>query len=171
VQIAAALGARVVAVDVERTRLDLAAAHGADLALDASATHPRELRSRVRDAAREWGLPSHGWKIFECSGHAAGQLTAYGLLTHAATLMVVGFTLDRVEVRLSNLMAFDATARGTWGCLPELYPEALELVTSGRIALKPFIEVHPLSDGPSVVRRAADHELERRAILVPDGNG
>lgn len=171
VQIAAAHGARVVAVDVDPERLELAADHGAGLVLDSSAADAREIRGRVRQAAREWGVRSHGWTLFECSGHAAGQLTAWSLLTHAATLLVVGFTLDRVEIRLSNLMAFDATAQGSWGCRTELYPEALEMVTSGRIALAPFIESHPLSDGPSVVQGVADHAITRRAILVPDGNG
>ncbi len=84
--------------------------------------------------------------------------------------MVVGFTLAKIEVRLSNLMAFDATVQGTWGCRPELYPDALRLVTSGRVTLKPFIERHPLGDGAEILRRVADHEIQKRAILVPNGN-
>ena len=83
-------------------------------------------------------------------------------------LVVVGFTLESVKVRLSNLMAFDATVQGSWGCRPELYPEALRLVTDGRIQLTPLIERHPLTRGPEVLRAVADHELRRRAILVPD---
>ena len=122
----------------------------------------------MRQCANEWGCPPHGWKLFECSGSTAGQETAWGLLGPAATLMVVGFTLGKIELRLSNLMAHDATAQGTWGCRPELYPEALELVTSGRITLRPFIERFPLGEGPEVLRRVADHEIDRRAILVPD---
>ena len=113
---------------------------------------------------------AHGWTIFECSGSAAGQETAFGLLGTAGTLMVVGFTLAKLELRLSNLMAFDATVQGTWGCRPELYPEALRLVTSGRITLKPFIERHALDCGAEVLRQVADHELHRRAILVPGGH-
>jgi 6-hydroxycyclohex-1-ene-1-carbonyl-CoA dehydrogenase len=81
--------------------------------------------------------------------------------------VVVGFTLDKLEVRLSNLMAFDATVQGSWGCLPEHYPDALRLVTSGRVTLAPFIERHPLSRGAEVLRQVADHALHRRAILVP----
>jgi 6-hydroxycyclohex-1-ene-1-carbonyl-CoA dehydrogenase len=65
-------------------------------------------------------------------------------------------------------MAFDATIQGTWGCKPELYPPALELVTSGRITLQPFIERHPMRNGPDVIARVADHQIARRAILVPD---
>jgi 6-hydroxycyclohex-1-ene-1-carbonyl-CoA dehydrogenase len=82
--------------------------------------------------------------------------------------MVVGFTLAKTEVRLSNLMAFDATVQGTWGCRPELYPEALKLVTDGKITLKPFIERHPMSRGPDIMQQVADHQIERRAVLVPD---
>jgi 6-hydroxycyclohex-1-ene-1-carbonyl-CoA dehydrogenase len=168
VQIAAALGAQVVAIDVEADRLEQVRSYGASLTVDSGQTPFREIRGKIRDAASSWGCPPHGWKIYECSGHPRGQETAYGLLTHAATLMLVGFTLEKVTLRLSNLMAFDATAQGTWGCRPELYPEALALVTSGKIALRPFIETFPLTDGPCVIRRVADHEITPRAILTPD---
>jgi 6-hydroxycyclohex-1-ene-1-carbonyl-CoA dehydrogenase len=167
VQIAAALGAHVVAIDVSAARLDAVRGHGASLTIDASTTEFRELRRRVAAAAEEAGCAPYGWKIFECSGHPSGQETAWGLLNHTATLMVVGFTLAKTSLRLSNLMALDATVQGTWGCRPELYPEALALVTGHRIALRPFIETHPLDDGAEVLRRVADHELQRRAVLVP----
>ncbi len=169
VQIAAALGAKVVAIDVDPAKLAAIAPHGASLALDAKATDFKSLKKAIQAAAKDWGCPPVGWKVFECSGTTAGQETAFGLLGTAGTLMVVGFTLGKLEVRLSNLMAFDATVQGTWGCRPELYPDALALVTSGRVTLKPFIECHPLADGADVVRRVADHEIHRRAILVPGG--
>lgn len=167
VQIAAALGARVIAVDVDAAKLATIAENGASLALDAKATDFKSLKKAVAAAAKDWGCPPIGWTIFECSGTTAGQETAFGLLGTAGTLMVVGFTLGKLELRLSNLMAFDATVQGTWGCRTELYPDALALVTSGRVTLKPFIERHPLADGPEVLRRVADHEIHRRAILVP----
>ena len=43
----------------------------------------------------------------------------------------------------------------------------LELATSGRITLRPFIERHAMSDGPAVLSRMAEHALGRRAILEP----
>ena len=168
VQIAAALGAKVVAVDVDQQRLDVIADHGAALTINSTEIGFKDLKKEVRSAAKEWGCTSHSWKIYECSGQPGGQETAYGLLTYASTLMVVGFTLGKIEVRLSNLMAFDATVQGTWGCKPELYPEALRLITDQKITLKPFIEKHPMSQAPDVLRRAADHEIDKRAILVPD---
>jgi 6-hydroxycyclohex-1-ene-1-carbonyl-CoA dehydrogenase len=166
-QIAAALGAHVVAIDVDDDRLTAIAAHGPGLMVNAKTTDFKTLRQEVRAFARQRGCPEHSLKIFECSGHPGGQETAWGLLTHAATLMVVGFTLAKVELRLSNAMAFDATIQGTWGCRPELYPAALALVTAGKVSLKPFIELHPLSDGPDVLARVAAHGIARRAILTP----
>jgi 6-hydroxycyclohex-1-ene-1-carbonyl-CoA dehydrogenase len=168
VQIAAARGAKVVAIDVEPRRLEVASDLGAGLVLDASVAEFRTMKARIREAAREWGVPGHGWKVFECSGGVAGQETAFGLLSPAGVLMVVGFTLERGSFRLSNLMALDATAQGTWGCLPELYPKALEMVTRGLVTLEGLVETHPLSDGPRVLQDFAEHRLSRRAILVPD---
>jgi 6-hydroxycyclohex-1-ene-1-carbonyl-CoA dehydrogenase len=167
VQIAAALGAHVVAIDVDDAKLAAIARHGAGLTINSAATDFKDIRRRVRAFALERGCGETGWKLFECSGQPGGQETAWGLLTHAATLLVVGFTLQKVPLRLSNAMAFDATIQGTWGCRPELYPEALALVTSGRVTLAPFIERHPLELGPEVLARVAAHALARRAVLVP----
>src|SRR5271166_5349199 len=55
------------------------------------------------------------------------------------------FTMDKVELRLSNLMAFHARALGNWGCRPELYPAAFDLVLQGRVKVCPFVEQHPLA--------------------------
>lgn len=169
IQIAAALGARVVAIDVDEGRLQAITGHGAALTLNSAAVDFKTLKKEVTGHAHAWGCPASGWKIYECSGHPAGQETAFGLLGYAGVLMVVGFTLAKIEVRLSNLMAFDATVQGTWGCRPELYPEALRLVTEGRVTLKPFIEHHGLAEGTDVLRRVANHEMSKRAILTPDG--
>ena len=172
VQIAAAMGARVVAVDVDDAKLQAIAAHGAGLTLNAATLDFKTLKKEIAGRAQSWGCPANGWKIYECSGHVKGQETAFGLLGYAGVLMVIGFTLGKIEVRLSNLMAFDATVQGSWGCRPELYPEALRLVTGGRVTLAPFIERHRLADGPEVLRQVADHELSKRAILTPDnGSG
>jgi 6-hydroxycyclohex-1-ene-1-carbonyl-CoA dehydrogenase len=126
------------------------------------------LKKAIAAFAKEKGLPATEWFIFECSGTAAGQMTAFGLLVHGATLSVVGFTMDKVELRLSNLMAFHARALGNWGCPPDLYPGALDLVLDGKVKLAPFIERHPLDDINRIFQAAHAHELKRRAILMPN---
>lgn len=168
VQIAAALGAAVVAIDVDRERLDLASQHGAGLVLDASSTDLKGLKAAVRGFSKESARKGIGLKIFEMSGTPAGQTTAFGLLDHGAYLAVVGFTPRPVELRLSNLMAFDATARGNWGCPPDQYPAALKLVLEGKVVLAPFVEFHVLEEVPGVLDAVAKHSLRRRVILHPN---
>jgi 6-hydroxycyclohex-1-ene-1-carbonyl-CoA dehydrogenase len=167
VQIARAFGARVVAIDIDDTRLAAIAAHGAALTLNSRALDGKAIKAAIAAFAKDQGLPATEWRIFECSGTAAGQLTAYGLLVHGATLSVVGFTMDKVELRLSNLMAFDARALGNWGCPPERYAAALDLVLDGRVALKPFVEPHPLADINRVFAAVHHHEITKRVVLVP----
>ncbi len=167
VQVARAFGAKVVAIDVDPLKLEAIAQHGAALALDARAQDGRAIKAAIAGFAKQNGLPATEWFIFECSGTAAGQLSAWGLLVHGATLSVVGFTMDKVEIRLSNLMAFDARAIGNWGCPPEYYPAALDLVLDGKVAIKPFVEAHPLDDVNRVLDAVHRHEIRKRAVLVP----
>ncbi|MFQ5349044.1 MAG: 6-hydroxycyclohex-1-ene-1-carbonyl-CoA dehydrogenase [Thermoanaerobaculia bacterium] len=168
VQIAAAMGAAVAAIDIDTARLDLVRAHGAGLALDAGAVEFRELKAAIHDFAKQSGRGGIGLKIFETSGTPAGQRTAFGLMGPGAHLAVVGFTPAKIELRLSNLMAFDATARGNWGSSPEVYPEALSFVLDGRVLIEPFVERHPLTRAAEVLEAVHHHRLQRRPILTPE---
>ncbi len=168
-QICSASGARVIAVDIDQEKLDMIASHGAAKTLNAQEVSGRDLKKAISEFARENGLPTTEWFIFECSGTRSGQETAFGLLVHGATLGVVGYTMDKVELRLSNLMAFHARALGNWGCPPDLYPGALDLVLDGKIQLAPFIERHPLGEIDTVFEAVHAHRTTRRAILIPNG--
>ena len=167
VQIANASGAKVVAIDVDDDKLAAISRHGAALTLNSRMLDGKSIKAAIGDFAKRNGLRATEWLIFECSGTAAGQLTAYGLLVHGATLSVVGFTMDKVEVRLSNLMAFDARAIGNWGCPPEYYPAALDLVLDSKVAIDPFVETHPLDDINRVFAAVHHREIKKRAVLVP----
>ncbi len=166
VQIAAALGAAVVAIDVDPVKLELAAHHGAGLTLNSSTMNEKDLKGAVRNFAKQSGHRGIGLKIFETSGTPGGQQTAFGLLDFGGYLAVVGFTPRKVELRLSNLMALDATARGNWGCPPDQYPSALDLVLQGKVALAPYVEMHPLDEAPVVFDAVVRHAIARRAILT-----
>jgi len=167
VQLAAASGAIVIGLDVNPARLEQAAAAGARAVLDVRELDAKALRQRVRAEAERLGAPSYRWKLFETSGTRAGQESAWALLGHGAALAVVGYTTERVEINLSNLMAFDAVARGNWGADPTLYPELLGWVADGKIALAAFVERHPLESINSVFDDAHHGRLRRRAVLVP----
>jgi 6-hydroxycyclohex-1-ene-1-carbonyl-CoA dehydrogenase len=167
VQVAKAFGAHVAAIDVDPGRLAALGAW-ADLALDAKQLDAKAIRTALGAYEQEHALPPYGRIVIECSGTAAGQETAYSLLHHAGTLAVVGFTLDKIAIRLSNLMAFDATAFGNWGCLPEHYPAILRLIAEGKLELEPFLERHPMSRLNDLLR--ADRHA-RRPVLIPDFEG
>lgn len=168
VQLARALGAHVAALDIDPERLDRVADLAFTLQVDGDA---RVARSALRAWAEAEGLPKTGWKVFETSGTAAGQTLAFALLGPGGHLGVVGYTREPVTVRLSNLMAFDAEARGTWGCLPEHYPAVVDLVLRGAVRLGPFIERRPMSAIEDTFRALRAHALKRRPVLVPDFRG
>jgi 6-hydroxycyclohex-1-ene-1-carbonyl-CoA dehydrogenase len=167
VQLAAALGAHVVGIDVDQERLTNLNGYGLSLALDASALDVTAMRRAVRAFADEHGVPTWRTKIFETSGQPMGQTMAFGLLGRGSVLSVVGYTAQPIELRLSNLMAYDATAQGTWGCLPELYPAIVDLALAGRIAIEPFIERRPLSAINGVFEDLRAGRMKRRVVLIP----
>ncbi len=168
IQVAAARGASVVALDVNAERLGQVAQHGAALTIDPAAVDLKQLRQQVRVFAESRGVPTWRVKIFETSGTPQGQATAFALLGRGGYLSVIGYTPQAVELRLSNLMAFDATVQGNWGCLPEHYPAIVDLVLTGRIALAPFIECRPLATINDVFAELHAGGVLRRIVLVPE---
>ena len=170
VQIAAAMGAAVAAIDIDPERLAMAGEHGAGLTLNAGDHDFKSIKGAVRQFRKESGKSGIGLKVFETSGTPQGQQTAFGLVDFGGYLAVVGFTPKKVEIRLSNLMALDATARGNWGCPPDRYPGAMELVLSGKIRLGPFVKHFSLDDTVEVMEAVAAHTMKKRPVLVPDRN-
>ena len=166
-QIAAALGAHVLAFDMKRDRLELALQHGAEAAVGVQDLAPKAAKAEVRTLLKKHGVPSFRLRIFECTGTRGGQTMAFGLLDRGATMVQVGYTPDSVEVRLSNLMAFDATVHGTWGCPVEAYPAVIDLIARNKVKLDPFVERAPMSKVNEHLEAMHAHKLERRLVLDP----
>jgi 6-hydroxycyclohex-1-ene-1-carbonyl-CoA dehydrogenase len=167
VQVARAFGAQVVAIDVDPRKLAaIAADGGAALTLNAREHDAKALKAR--SGLRASSRPArHRVEDLRMLGHRRrADQTAFGLLVHGATLSVVGFTMDKVEVRLSNLMAFDARALGNWGCPPELYPAALDLVLDGKVQLALRRDA-PAGRHQRVFDAVHRREITRRAVMVP----
>jgi 6-hydroxycyclohex-1-ene-1-carbonyl-CoA dehydrogenase len=167
-QIAKIFGAKVLAIDINDTKLAIAGSNGTDAVLNSSGLDIKAIKEKVKSICKETGASRYGWKIFEFSGTKPGQELAFSLLTFASTLSVVGFTMEKLELRLSNLMAFDAKVIGTWGCKPELYPEVVGLISSGKLGVKDFVELFPLSKINEVFKNTLDHKYVKRSIMVPD---
>ena len=93
----------------DKTR-EIAAEFGADVTINTRKMKPGEARKVVKAHIKKIGWPLFGHKILEMSGTPVGQELAWGLMSFAGVVGMVGFCLDRIPVRLSNLMAFDADA-------------------------------------------------------------
>ena len=168
VQIAASKGAHVVGIDIDAQRLAAAEVAGARLTLDPTGRDARDIRRQIKGFAKEIGAPATRWTILECSGSAAAQSTAWGLLVHGATLCVVGYTTAKAELRLSNLMAFDARAIGNWGCDPALYPDIVRAVLDGDIDLISNTELRPLDTAAQALADVRGHRVSKRIVLTPE---
>ncbi|MDP6418598.1 MAG: 6-hydroxycyclohex-1-ene-1-carbonyl-CoA dehydrogenase [Candidatus Krumholzibacteria bacterium] len=167
VQVAAACGALVIALDIDADKLETALAHGASGGIDVSGLSSKEIRAAVKEKAKTLHAPPYCWKILETSGSGPGQETALALLGFGAWLGIVGFTMKKLEFMPSKLMAFDATIEGNWGSDPTIYPEVLEWLRDGRLKVSPFVERHPLEDLNPVLQAARDGKLQKRAVMTP----
>lgn len=169
-QIAKIFGAQVIALDINDEKLSIAKNNGIDATFNTKDLDIKTIKDKIKEIAGTLKAPKFSWKIFEFSGTRAGQELAFNLVTFASTLSIVGFTMDKLEVRLSNLMAFDAKLIGTWGCKPELYAEVLQLVAEDRLKIEEFVQTFPLSKINEVFKNTLEHKYIKRSVLVPDFN-
>jgi 6-hydroxycyclohex-1-ene-1-carbonyl-CoA dehydrogenase len=172
VQTAKALGAgTVIAVDSVETRLRKMLAYGADVIINAAGKHPDDVSAEVKRIRDEIGLPDFGWKIFETTGSASGRETASTLLSYADKVIVVGSGTANVRYDMNQLAQFGAEIIGSRGCLPEHYPQVLDLVTSGRIAVSPFVLTRPMSWIREIFDELHKTTRDTHYILTPDDFG
>ncbi len=162
------LGAKVLAIDIDDGKLNTAKENGIDAILNVNGLDIKSIKGKIKEISKELGVSRFFWKIYEMSGTKAGQELGYALVSFTSTLSIVGFTLDKCELRLSNLMAFDANVIGTWGCKPELYPDVVDLIATGKLKIDQFVETFSMSKINEVFKNTLEHKYTKRSVLVPD---
>jgi 6-hydroxycyclohex-1-ene-1-carbonyl-CoA dehydrogenase len=167
-QLAKIMGAKVLVVDIAQAKLDQLKDAGVEHTVNTTGMDIKAIKNEVKEICKKAGASKYGWKIYEASGTKPGQELAFALLGIAGTLSIIGFTLDKLEVRLSNLMAFDSELIGTWGCKPELYKDVINLIAEGKLKLKPFTQTFPLSQINEIFQQTLEHKFVKRSVLVPD---
>jgi 6-hydroxycyclohex-1-ene-1-carbonyl-CoA dehydrogenase len=131
VQIAAALGARVVAVDLRDEKLERARALGAIATVNAAS-------GKVDKAVRE--LTGGGAEVaFECVGLPASQEAAFGATRNGGRLVLVGYSPDQMRLNSGRVMFREMEIRGSLGCRGIDYPRVVEMVRQGRIKLEELV--------------------------------
>jgi 6-hydroxycyclohex-1-ene-1-carbonyl-CoA dehydrogenase len=170
VQMAKAFGAKtVIAIDIDQEKLNRALEFGADFAINSTGKDAKAIKNEFKGYCKEKGLPhNYGWKVFEASGSAPGQEIALSLLSFIGKMVIIGFNMQKVQYSISKLMAYDAEMIGTWGCLPQYYPDVLKLVLDGKIQIKPFLETRNMSTIRESFEEAHSGKLLKRIVLVPD---
>lgn len=170
VQLAKALGAgTVIAIDIVEDRLQKVLHHGADFVINSKGLGPKEVSDAFKAIRKKNDLPGYGWKIFEVSGSKPGQELALSLLSFIGKVILIGFGLAKVEYMVSKLMAFDAEVIGTWACLPEYYPQVLNMVLSKKVDIEPFVQTRPMSTIAETFEEIHHQgSPDRRVVLIPD---
>jgi Zn-dependent alcohol dehydrogenase len=140
VQCAAVAGAHVIAVDINRARLDVAQRLGA-----VETVNPQQV-DRVDKHVR--ALTDGGVDIaFEAIGTPETIRMAYGLLRRGGRLCVIGYSHKDATLSAARLMYYELEIVGSLGCGGGEYPEIIGLVRDGRLKLDPIVSGSlPLND-------------------------
>lgn len=131
VQVAGAVGARVIAVDVREDKLARARAMGAQHALNgATPKLDREVRKLTGSGAHV---------AFEAVGLAATQEQAFNCLRAGGRLVLVGYSSETMPLNAGRVMFREIEVTGSLGCRPVDYPRVIELVRQGRIDVQALV--------------------------------
>lgn len=131
VQIAAALGATVIAVDIDPKKLALARELGAREALN-----PKE--GDVPKAIRKMtggGVDT----AFEIVGKPQVLDQAFGSVRPGGTLVTVGYSEETWNFAVHRVMFREMSVVGSLGCRSTDYPAILQMVRAGKIRLEPVV--------------------------------
>jgi len=146
VHMAKALGAgNIIAVDSVEDGFQKILSYGADLTVNINGNSPAKVYEDVKNIRKQKELPQSAWKIFNVSGNDAGKETALRLTGDTDMLILVGCSEEEAESAKQNHTPSDATIIGTQGCLPEFYPQVMDMVISRRFIIGPFVLTRPMS--------------------------
>ncbi|MES1215627.1 MAG: NAD(P)-dependent alcohol dehydrogenase [Bacteroidota bacterium] len=141
----------VVVSDITAERRRSAVAYGVDIAVDPS---EKNLNEKVKE------ITSDGFDvIFEASGAKPALRQAFDLVRPGGTIVQIG-TLPTEDIPLpaNQVMVKEIQFIGSFR-YGNVFDEAIRLVTSGRIDLRPFITgILPFSDSTKAMHLAADKE-------------
>jgi 6-hydroxycyclohex-1-ene-1-carbonyl-CoA dehydrogenase len=162
VQVAAAAGGTVIAVDISEAKLEWAEKLGATYTLNPSKVE--KLGKEVRK------LTGGGADIaFEAIGKPETIQAAFGTLRKGGRLVVVGFSAEDIKLSAARIMFFEMEVVGSLGCRPVDYPRLIEMVKVGKIKVADLVTHKlPLADineALDMLRRGDESVL--RSVVIP----
>jgi L-iditol 2-dehydrogenase len=150
---------RVFVADVDATRLEMAATLGASATLHASEA----------DLIREVLRLTNGRGVdvaLEAVGRSETVVTAIDCVRKGGTVTLIGNIVPQVSIPLQKVVTRQIRLQGSCASAGE-YPQAMELVSSGRIKVAPMISaVAPLRDGPQWFERLYSREPNLMKVIL-----
>jgi alcohol dehydrogenase, propanol-preferring len=132
VQMAAALGARVVGVDLSAEKLDWALRLGAEAVYNPSdADRPEKALRALTDGGAD--------VAFEAVGHPETQDLAISSLRTGGRAVLVGYSPADLKLNTGRVMFRELEIVGSLGCRPVDYPRVIELARQGRIKVAELV--------------------------------
>ena len=154
--------ARVMIADIDTTRLDLARSLGADEVLCCSGSELIRQTLKLTD-----GLGTD--LVLEAVGRNETVAASIDCVRKGGTVTLIGNITPEVTLPLQKVVSRQIRLQGSAASAGE-YPEAIDLVASGRIQVKPLITaVAPLEDGPQWFERLYSHEPNLMKIVLTAG--
>jgi 6-hydroxycyclohex-1-ene-1-carbonyl-CoA dehydrogenase len=150
IQIAAAMGARVIAVDFNipigtensKTKLEMARELGASETINAKKGE-KEVIKEIRSLTTRGGVDV----AFEIIGRMETQREAYNSLRAGGRLVAVGFNPKDLCVSAGRMMVKELDVVGSVSCPTADMPRIINLVKNGKINIQPLITGRfPLSE-------------------------
>ncbi len=162
VQVASAMGAKVIAVDAVEGKLSLARSLGASETV---------LAVKGEDTAKKIRKMTGGGVdiALEAIGMSQTLETAFGSIRAGGRLIVLGYCSDPLTINPARIMFREMEIIGSLGCRPVDFPRVIELIRLGKIKLKELVTHRfPLNDinGAFDLLRNHDQSLLRSIILL-----
>jgi L-iditol 2-dehydrogenase len=152
---------KIIAIDIESDKLDLARQLGADVVLNFNET---QVVSEVEKLTGNRGADV----VIEAVGITSTVQTALAGVRKGGALTVIGNLAPTVELPLQHLVSREIAMYGSCASRGE-YPACLDMIARGAIDVNPLISaVAPLSEGAAWFQRLYQKEKELlKVILVP----
>lgn len=140
VQMAVAVGAQVVAVDIMDNKLEWAKKLGAQATIN-----PKNVE-RVDKEVRK--LTGGGADVgFECIGNHVVQEQTFASLRNGGRFVMVGYSPKPMSLNAGRVMYREMEVVGSLGCRVADYPRVIELARQGKIKVKELVSAQfPLAE-------------------------
>lgn len=133
IQVAAASGAHVIAVDISEKKLAWAKEFGAIDCVNA------EAEPKVAKAIRKLTGGSGADVVFEAIGRPQTIESAFECVAAGGRLVVIGYTDQPVSLSAAKIMFREVEVVGSLGCRLVDYPRILQMCAEGKLKVKPLV--------------------------------